>query len=410
MERERADSTAEPAPPAAPQRIATHANDLLTLQRTAGNRVVGAVLARQVVAAAKTLRQGQVGSEISALQSRLNQLSGVATALAVDGIFGPITAKAVREFKASRPDLPGGSSVDEATQAAISAALLEEQDSTALGRKMFALGAAAYDRRRFGHAYDFFTRAGELADRPALLFSRAQALRRLGGRREEAIALYEAYLASDDPVRKADAESALKELKGPGRTGDEATDLAAGKKEFEKGAAFYEAGDYAHAYDQFTIAGEVVDRPAMLFSRAQALRRLGGRREEAIALYEAYLATDNPMRKADAEARAEGAARPRQDRRRGRRRGRREEGVREGRRVLRGGRLTRTPTTSSTIAGELTDRPEMLFSRAQALRRLGGRRDEAIALYQAYLATDNPKRRTDAEFWLDVLQTQGAGP
>jgi tetratricopeptide (TPR) repeat protein len=302
VERERADSTAAPAPPAAAaQRITTHANELLTLQRTAGNRIVGALLARQAVTTAKTLRQGQRGSEVSALQSRLNQLSDVTTPLAVDSIFGPITAKAVREFKAKHPDLPGGSSVDEATQAAISAALLEEQDQTALGRKMFALGAAAYERNKFGHAYDFFTRAGELADRPALLFSRAQALRRLGGRREQAIALYEAYLATDDPVRKADAESALKELRGPAKTGDADADVAAAKKEFDKGAAFYEKGDYAHAYDEFTIAGELTDRPEMLFSRAQALRRLGGRRDEAIALYQAYLATDSPKRRADAE-------------------------------------------------------------------------------------------------------------
>ena len=77
--------------------------------------------------------------------------------------------------------------------------------------------------------------------------------------------------------------------------------MAAAKKEFGKGAAFYEKGDYAHAYDEFTIAGELTDRPEMLFSRAQALRRLGGRRDEAIALYQAYLATDNPKRRADAE-------------------------------------------------------------------------------------------------------------
>jgi tetratricopeptide (TPR) repeat protein len=207
----------------------------------------------------------------------------------------------VREFKAKHPGLPAGSSVDEATQAAISAALLEEQDSTALGRKMFNLGAAAYDRGKYGHAYDFFTRAGELADRPALLFSRAQALRRLGGRREEAIALYEAYLATENPTRKADAESGLRELRGPAKTGDADADTASAKKEFDKGAAFYEKGDYAHAYDEFTIAGELTDRPEMLFSRAQALRRLGGRRNEAIALFQAYLATDNPKRRGDAE-------------------------------------------------------------------------------------------------------------
>jgi tetratricopeptide (TPR) repeat protein len=303
VEHERAESTAAPAPPASvTQRPPpSFAGELLTLQRTAGNRAVGALLARAPVATASVLTQGKQGSDVAGLQSRLNQLSDVATALAVDGIFGPITAKAVMEFKAKHPGLPPGSSVDETTQAAISAALLEEQDQTALGRKMFNLGAAAYDRHKFGHAYDFFTRAGELADRPALLFSRAQALRRLGGRREEAIALYEAYLATDDPVRKKDAEAGLKELRGPGKTGDADKDLAAAKAEFNKGAAFFEKGDFAHAYDEFTIAGELTERPEMLFSRAQALRKLGGRRAEAIALYQAYLATDNPKRRADAE-------------------------------------------------------------------------------------------------------------
>jgi tetratricopeptide (TPR) repeat protein len=169
------------------------------------------------------------------------------------------------------------------------------------GRKAFQLGAAAYERGKYGHAYDFFTRAGELVDRPELLFSRAQALRRLGGRREEAIALYEAYLASDNPTRKADAEKALAEVRGPGRTGDEDKDLAAAKAHFTKGAAHYEKGEYAHAYDKFTITGELADRPEMLFSRAQTLRRLGGRRDEAIALYEAYLESGDPKRRADAE-------------------------------------------------------------------------------------------------------------
>ena len=158
-----------------------------------------------------------------------------------------------------------------------------------------------YERGDYAHAYDQFTIAGETVDRPAMLFSRAQALRRLGGRREEAIALYEAYLATDNPTRKADAESGLRELRGPAKTGDADADTAAAKKEFDKGAAFYEKGDYAHAYDEFTIAGELTDRPEMLFSRAQALRKLGGRRNEAIALYQAYLATDNPKRRADAE-------------------------------------------------------------------------------------------------------------
>ena len=55
--------------------------------------------------------------------------------------------------------------------------------------------------------------------------------------------------------------------------------------------ALYAAGDYAHAYDEFTRSGELAHRPGIVFSRAQALRRLGGRSAAAIALYEEYLAT-----------------------------------------------------------------------------------------------------------------------
>ena len=117
------------------------------------------------------------------------------------------------------------------------------------------------------------------ADRPGIVFSRAQALRRLGGRREEAIALYEQYLATGHGTRDADAKDALAELRTPDKTGDEAVDTATARGIFNKGGALFEARDYAHAYDEFTKAGELSDRAGILFSRAQALRRLGGRRE-----------------------------------------------------------------------------------------------------------------------------------
>jgi peptidoglycan hydrolase-like protein with peptidoglycan-binding domain len=402
----RAEQTAEAAPAVAQRSAALGvAQELLTLQRTAGNRVVGAYLAR----APKVLAEGRRGNDVAALQSRLNQLSDVATALDVDGVFGPITAKAVREFKARHSGLPAGANVDAETDAAISEALTKEQDQTELARKLFTLGAASYERRKYAHAYDFFTRAGELADRPALLFSRAQALRKLGARREEAIALYDAYLLTDNPVRKADAESALKELRGPAKTGDEDTDRSAAKKEFMKGAALYERGDYAHAYDEFTIAGGLADRPALLFSRAQALRKLGGRREEAIALYEAYLATDKPVRKADAESALKELRGPDKTGDADKDTAAAKAEFMKGAGFYERGDFAHA-YDEFTIAGGLADRPELLFSRAQALRKLGGRSAEAIALYEAYLATDNPTRRADAELWLDVLRTQGAGP
>ena len=90
--------------------------------------------------------------------------------------------------------------------------------------------------------------------------------------------------------------SALAELKSVS-TGDEATDFATAKGYFTKGARMYERGDY----DEMTMAGELADRPALLFSRAQALRKLGGRREEAIALYQAYVDSGDGNRKEDAE-------------------------------------------------------------------------------------------------------------
>jgi hypothetical protein len=63
------------------------------------------------------------------------------------------------------------------------------------------------------------------------------------------------------------------------------------------------------------------------------------------------------------------------------------------------------------MASELADRPSLLFSRAQALRKLGGREDEAKALYEAYLAAaSDGSRKEDAELMLELLRTHGAGP
>src|SRR4051794_401739 len=180
---------------------------------------------------------------------RLNQLDEVATELDPDSKYGPITTKAVRQFQAAHPPLKATGAADAATQAAIAEAVTEPQDATDVARKIFALGATAYAQKKFGHAYAYFTRAGELADRPGIVFSRAQALRRMGGRREEAIALYEAYLASGQTERAKDAESSLADLRTPAKTGDDDVDRAAAKKIFDHGAALYGSGDFAHAYD-----------------------------------------------------------------------------------------------------------------------------------------------------------------
>ena len=384
---------------------------LLGLQRSAGNRAVAALVARQptATAAGGRLATGSEGAEVSRLQMRLNQLDEVKTELVVDGIYGPITTSAVRQFQSAHPPLKATGVADLETQAAVTEALTEDQDATEIARKLFALGGRAFERHQYGHAYAFFTRAGELADRPGLLFSRAQSLRKLGGRREEAIALYEAYLARGGGTREADARAALAQLRTPAATGDEAVDTATAKGIFDKGGALFGAGDYAHAYDEFTKAGELADRPGILFSRAQSLRKLGGRREEAIALYEAYLARGGGTREADARAALAQLRTPAAT-------GDEAVDTATAKGIFdKGGALFEAGDYAHaydefTKAGELADRPGLVFSRAQALRKLGGREDEAMALYQQYIDLGEGTRIADAERMLELLRTHGAAP
>ena len=393
--------TDEPVVVALPNAVAAPLTPagLLGIQRHAGNRAAAALVARAPTATATTLAIGATGSKVTSLQMHLNMLDEVKTELAVDAIFGPITQGAVRQFQSAHPPLKPTGAVDADTEAAIAEAGTEAQDQTEIARKLFALGAKAYERGKYGHAYAFFTRAGELAARPALLFSRAQALRKLGGRRKEAIALYEAYLLTDNPTRKADAEAGLAELKAT-PTGDEATDTNTGRTHFNKGAALYERGDYAHAADEFELAGEYADRPALLFSRAQALRKLGGRRDQPsparpprpTARFEHHRATSRsgPRRPSTPTPR-----RP----------------LQQGRGAVRTGQV-RARDDQFTMAGELADRPALLFSRAQALRKLGGRESEAIALYEQYIeaAGEGGNRVEDCVQMLELLRTHGAAP
>jgi hypothetical protein len=87
-------------------------------------------------------------------------------------------------------------------------------DEQARARTAFDKGAESYRKREWGRASDYFGQASGIVDSPDLLFNRAQALRKMGGRSEDAIALYERYLASNPQGRhRADAERALRALK-----------------------------------------------------------------------------------------------------------------------------------------------------------------------------------------------------
>jgi tetratricopeptide (TPR) repeat protein len=383
---------------------------VLALQRAAGNRAVSdLVLARRV----SLMKAGSSGSEVLELQMDLNALDDVETPLELDGEFGQQTAKAVREFKRSHAPLTSDAIVDPATREAITMALDAPQDQRKLAAKVFALGAAAYKRKDYAHAFDYFRRAGELADEPDIVFNQAQSLRMLGGRRKEAIALYEQYVqrGSNGP-RLVDALDFIGELSGPSSTGDAAKDAEIAKALHEKGLETVYSGDYRHALDYFEQASQLHDRPETTFNMALTLKAMGGRREEAIAMLRRFLQgrkmTGGQLQKVlkmldelqDPGASSDEAGAP------GRARAAFDKGA-EAYRKSEYGRASDYFGQASSII----DSPDLLFNRAQALRKMGGRSDDAIALYERYLAS-NPqgRHRADAERALRALRQFGAMP
>ena len=398
---------APPAPLSAPPLTV---QGLLGIQRHAGNRAAAALVARQPTATKDgTLAMGATGSAVTALQMHLNLLDEVKTELVTDGIYGPITTSAVRQFQSAHPPLKATGAADAETQAAIAEAMKEDQNQEDIGRKLFALGGRSYERGKYGHAYAFFTRAGELADRPGITFSRAQALRRLGGRREEAIALYEQYLATGHGVRDADANAALKELKTPDKTGDKTTDDATARASSTRAERSTRPATTPTPTTSSARRASSPTARASSSPRAQALRRLGGRREEAIALYEQYLARGDGARKADAEAALKELRAPEAT-------GDEDKDTATAKGIFnKGGALFEKGDYGHaydefTRASELADRPGILFSRAQALRKLGGREAEAMALYQQYIDLGEGSRLEDAKQMLELLQSHGAAP
>ena len=386
------------APGASAPRFDLTPAGILRLQRAAGNRAATALVARQPAAAvaAAALKNGAHGREVDRLQAQLNQLDEVDTALEVDGKYGRNTEAAVREFQRAHSPLKPSGTADGETRAAIEAASKEPQEARPVARKLFGLGAAAYQRRQYGHAYAFMTRAADYADLPEITFSRAQSLRMLGGRREEAIALYEAYLASGHGKRDADAKSFIDALRTPQKTGDAKADTAAARTIFNHGAELYKAGDYPHAADEFERAGALVDMPEITFSRAQAVRMTGGRREEAIGLAaDAKLFLQKLWADPTGDEKADVA------------------GARKA--FEHGAELYAAGDFAHAVdeferANALHHAPEISFTLAQALRRLGGREDEARMLYAEYLDSGHGKRDDDAGFLLELLRDEGASP
>ena len=387
------------------------ADPLSTLQQQAGNGAVAALVARQVGDATgtkqRTLRFGDQGFDVRRLQSRLNANAGVKLALDADGIFGPLTQKAVKQFQTTHPPLDVDGVVGSNTWASLDDAKDEPIEDEDAARKVFQRGADAYARDDFAHAYDFFTRAGELSPHSEITFNRAQCLRRLGGHREEAIALFEEYVAAGGK-RSAEAEAFVVELRGPGSTGDADVDEQNARKHFDEAAKLYAGKQFGRAYDEFSIADEAFHKPQITFDRAQCLRRIGVRRDEAIALYQQYLDEEPSGNRAD-DARAN---------------------IAELQPSKSGDDAVDTQAAKDafekaaalfaegnygpaydqfTKADELSHHTQIVFNRAQCLRKLGANRELAMALFQQYLDEDPGGTRADeARFHLDELRSQGA--
>jgi tetratricopeptide (TPR) repeat protein len=128
-------------------------------------------------------------------------------------------------------------------------------------------------------------------------------MKSMGGRREEAIALLQQFIQRR-PLTGGQLKKAfrlLDELQDPGWGGDEKKEERA-RTAFDKAATAYRKGEYGHASDYFGQASSIVDSPDLIYNQAQALRKMGGRRDDVIALYEKYLASNPQGRhRADAE-------------------------------------------------------------------------------------------------------------
>jgi tetratricopeptide (TPR) repeat protein len=329
--------------------------------------------------------------------------------LDVDGDFGALTYAAVKQFQRKHPPLKPDGIVGEETWAAVEAIPDDPTDRNAMSTKYYEAAAVHYKAGHFGHAADFFEMASEWSVAPELVFNRAQALRRLGGRRKEAMALYEQFIVQVSDADSTLAKRLLAELRGPGKTGDNAADAKTADALYERAARAYKKGRYGEAADLFEMSGEATEAPELLFNRAQALRRLGGRRTEAMALYEQFIAQvsdpDSALaRRLLGELRGPGKT------------GNADADAKAANELYeRAAAAYKKGSYGEALdlfeaASEVEDAPELLFNRAQALRRLGGRRKDAMALYAAFIAKVGEQDSELARRLLAELTVPGQRP
>lgn len=356
------------------------------------------------------LRYGSRGEGVKRLQERLNQSGRAGPELKVDGIFGPLTTASVREFQKDHPPLD----VDGTAGPEVWAELERVGDQGApmpgaSAAAFFDKGQKLYAAGHYALAFDEFAKAHDLDGDRVYLFNMAQALRLVGGRREEAIKLYERFLATSPDKGEADrATEEIAKLRGPGPSGDASKDTAAVDALFDEGRKLYFESKWGPAYDAFSKAYQINHDPALVWNRAVALRSMGGRRSEAIGLFQQVLSLDLPEDKKVA-AKQEIAELlgpgPSGDEKKD---ATTEEALYKDAQAAYQAENYAVAYDGFTKAWQVTHSAELVWNRAQALRLLGGRREEAIKLYQSVLAMQVPEE-TKKSARIFIAELKGPG-
>ncbi|HJP87977.1 MAG TPA: peptidoglycan-binding protein [Candidatus Limnocylindrales bacterium] len=396
---------------------------VMQMQATAGNQAVQQMLQQGSAGAAgagagaanaeakpEILRYGSRGEPVKRLQESLNQAGTLGPELKVDGIMGELTVATLRRFQRSHPPLE----VDGTAGPEVMAELERVGDQGApmpgaSAESFLGKGRKLYEQGRYALAFDAFTMAHDLDPDPAYLFNMAQALRLVGGRREEAIKLFDRFLASGPaPEDELRAKRHLAELKGPAPSGDDKKDVAKADELYEAGRKLFLDGEYGRAYDEFSKGWDITHDPALLWNRAMSMRVMGGQRSQAIALFEQVLTADlSEETKAAARKEIEELKGPKPTGDEKKDASTSDEFFKDAKAAFNSEDYA-AAYDGFTRAWQVTYADELVWDRAQALRLLGGRREEAIKLYQLVLASDLPEQlRKAARVYIAELKGPG---
>ena len=319
----------------------------------------------------------------------MNRYGGVSE-LKVDGMMGPLTTAALREFQKTHPPLAVDGTAGPDTWAELQR--VGDQGAPmpgATARDFYDKAKQLYAAGRYSLAFDEFAKAYQMSNDLAYLFNMAQSLWLAGGRNAEAIKLYEQFIASGPgEAAVAKAKEQIEKLRGPSPTGDKAKDQAAADEIGRAARKFFLDSEFGRAYDEFTKAYDLTHDPNLLYNRASSLRAMGGQRGQALALLEEFLTKDvSEDKKATAREEIKELKGPGKTGDAGKDKSAQEELYVDAQ-VAYSGESYAVAYDLFSKAYEVAHDPAFLWNRAQALRLQGGRREEAIKLYQQFAALD----------------------